>query len=114
MRPNNDSCTNADIIPTVRLAQELAQEGIKTSRIKILLSRVGGSEIELQETIDYLKQTSYEVIKEVLYEKTVYRRASDLGKSITESTHSSTNRKAALVVREIVNLVENNSIKEVA
>lgn len=109
------TCTALDdLIPTLKLAQDLVKEGIDINKIKILLSRVGASDVELQETINYIKQTPFNLVSEVLYEKTIYRRASDLGRTVIESSNPSTSKKAALVMKEIAVFLNKKTLREAA
>ena len=94
-----------DLEPTIRLAHELKKNKVPTERIAIALSRVGNSEVEINEAIDYVKLTGYHLLKGYINEKTIYRRAYDSGKTLTETTHPSTNQKADEVIQEIANIV---------
>jgi chromosome partitioning protein len=94
-----------ELEPTIRLAHELKKNKVSTDRITIALSRVGNSEVEINEAIDYIKMTGYHLLKGYISEKTIYRRANDSGKTLTETTHPSTNQKADEVIQEIANIV---------
>jgi len=105
-----------DLEPTIRLAHEIAQSGVAKERIAIVLCRVGASLIENKEAADYIKASGYHLLKGSIPEKTVYRRASDLGKSATETTHSSTNKKARKLIKSITGRIDqiNKQKKEAA
>ena len=103
-----------DLEPAFRLAKELQQEGISTSKITFLFNRVGDSLPELEEAFKYLRSAPFHVFSEYITDRTAYRRASDLGRALTETTHSSTNAKAALVMKQIVTWLDNISNKEAA
>lgn len=91
-----------DLEPTIRLAHELHQSGISREKIAISLCRVGNSDAENQEAADYIKSSGFFLLPGSLPEKTVYRRASDTGRAATETTHSSTNDRAAAVMKAII------------
>lgn len=91
-----------DLEPTIRLAHELKKEGVPHKKITIVLSRVGSSEIEINEAIEYIKLSTYHLLKGHIPEKTIYRRAIDAGKTLTETTHPSTNQRADEVIQSIV------------
>jgi chromosome partitioning protein len=90
-----------DLEPTVRLANELAQS-CDPKRLSLCLSRVGTSKPELNEAIDYLKATPHHLLNSHLSEKTGYRRASDAGRSATETAFSALNEKANHLAQTII------------
>lgn len=92
-----------DLEPTVKLAHELRKEGIQRDKIAFALCRVGNSEAELLEARDYITNTGYHLLAGALVEKTGYRRAIDLGKTLTETTHASLNKQADTLVQSIIN-----------
>lgn len=91
-----------DLEPTVRLAVELAKNGISKNKIVFLLNRVGNSQAELREAEEYLEATPFKLIKGHISEKTAYRRSSDMGQSLTETAYDSTNQKSKLVIKKII------------
>lgn len=100
-----------DLEPTVRLANELHTAGIPKEKIAIVLCRVGNSPVELQEARDYVGYTDFHLVEEALPDKTVYRRASDAGRALTETTHQSTNQRALAVMREMSALISRQDVK---
>ena len=64
--------------PTNKLAHELRKEGIPYERINIALSR--NSKAELEEAIDYIGQSEYHLLEDVLYEKRRYVEQATRGK----------------------------------
>lgn len=81
-----------DLEPTVTLANDLVKGKVDRQKIHIVFSRTGNSESEAQEARDYVQAAKYQAIGSELPERTTYRRASDLGKAATETTHPSTNQ----------------------
>ena len=91
-----------DLEPTITLANDLVKGKIDRKKIHVVFSRTGDSQAEAQEAREYVQAARYTAIGGELPERTVYRRASDLGKAATETTHSSTNQYADQVVQSIV------------
>lgn len=94
-----------DLEPSVLLAHEIVKKGIVRSRIAFALCRVGDSESEVAEARQYIKQAGYTVLGGMLLEKVAYRRASDEGRTLTETRFSSLNEKADALAQNIVDLV---------
>lgn len=95
-----------DLEPTILLAHELKNAGIPRERLAIALSRVGDSEAELAEARDYIATTGYFLLDGYIPERTGYRRASDTGRSLTETPFASLNERAAELVQSIVNRIQ--------
>lgn len=95
-----------DLIPTVQLAHELKKNGVATQKIVIVFSRVGNSQVELDEATEYIQMAGYRLLEGAIPERTAYRRASDAGKAATETTHHSTNERADELVQSIINHIE--------
>jgi|MDTB01.1.fsa_nt_gb chromosome partitioning protein len=93
-----------DLEPTVRLANEL-QQHCDAQRLCFCLCRVGTSTPELNEAIDYLKATPYHLLDGHLQEKTGYRRASDAGRTATETAFFGLNEKADRLAQSIIDRV---------
>jgi len=95
-----------DLEPTVRLAHELVNEGISKERIGIVFCRVGDSVAELLDARKYVEQTGYNTIESSLLDRVAYRRAQDSGRSLTETSFKTLNKRAVAVVQEIVSLAQ--------
>jgi chromosome partitioning protein len=91
-----------DLQPTVLLANDLKASGIERKKMSIVFSRVGDSEAEANEAKQYVHAAGYHFIDAVIPERTGYRRASDLGKALTETSFASLNEAADKVVESIV------------
>ncbi len=95
-----------DLIPTVQLAHELKKNGIPAKQIAIAFSRVGNSQVELDEASEYIQMAGYSLLNGAVPERTTYRRASDGGRAATETSHPSTNEKADEMAQAIINRIE--------
>lgn len=90
-----------DLEPTLLLAYDLHQAGIPKDKIVVVFCRVGNSKAELQESIDYIKKTGFDVLDGALYEKTAIRRAGDLGLAATETKYKTVNSKIDILIQSI-------------
>lgn len=94
-----------DLQPTVILANDLTKAGVPKKRIFVIFSRTGNSEAEAKEAKEYVQMAAYQFIEGEIPERTAYRRASDLGRAATETTHPSTNEYADKIVQQVVNRI---------
>jgi chromosome partitioning protein len=108
-------CTD-DMRPQVLLAHELTKAGVPAGKLCFVLCRVGDSETEIQEARDYITGAGYKVLGGALPERALYRRASDAGRSFTESRHRGLNERADIVVQNIAEAIKEltNQKSEVA
>ena len=90
-----------DMEPAVTLAHSLKNHGIPKDRIVIAFSKVGDSEAEAREGMEYIAKSGYDHLTVSLPEQTGYRRALEIGHSPTETRFPSLNEKADLVVEQI-------------
>ena len=91
-----------DLEPSVLLAHEIVKKGIPKLKIAFALCRVGESEPEITEARSYIGQAGYTVLKGEIPEKTAYRRASDEGRTLTETRFPSLNHRSDLLAQSIV------------
>jgi chromosome partitioning protein len=91
-----------DLEPTIRLAHELYRQEVAKERLAIALCRVGNSDLENEEAVNYIRASGYALLDGSIPERTVYRRASDTGRAATETSHRSTNERAAELMQSIV------------
>lgn len=91
-----------DLEPTVLLAHELVMKGTPKQKIAFALCRVGESEVEIAEARSYIGQAGYTALKGEIPEKTAYRRASDEGRTVTETRFPSLNQRSDLLAQSIV------------
>ena len=99
-----------DMEPSVLLAHELAKKGVLKSKIAFAFCRVGESLHEIAEAQEYIRQAGYRVLygrvlDGTVPEKIAYRRASDEGKTLTETRFSSLNERGDQLAQNIIDLV---------
>lgn len=93
-----------DLEPTVLLANELVERNVPRERLALTLVRVGESALELAEAEDYVARAGYTLLGGAIPEKTAYRRASDRGRTVTETRFPSLNGKAEELAQSIIDL----------
>lgn len=91
-----------DLEPSVLLAHEIVKKGIPKQKIAFALCRVGDSEAEITEARSYVTQAGYVVLKGEIPEKTAYRRASDEGRTLTETRFLTLNQRSDLLAQSVV------------
>ena len=94
-----------DLRPSVLLAGQLAAKGIPTDKVTFAFCRVGESESELHDATQYIQDAGYSILDGAMPEKTGYRRASDLGRSPTETRFPSLNKKADILAQSIIDKI---------
>ena len=77
-------------------------KGTPKQKIAFALCRVGESEVEIAEARAYIGQAGYTALKGEIPEKTAYRRASDEGRTVTETRFPSLNQRSDLLAQSIV------------
>ena len=95
-----------DMEPAVILAQELERKGTKRERISFALCRVGNSETEIAESRAYLEQARFHVLPGAIPEMVTFRRASDMGRALSESNRASLNEKADELAQAVFDRLE--------
>ncbi len=95
-----------DLVPTIKLAHELTREGVSVEKIAITLCKVGHSLLEIEEARGFIGAAGYHYLDGVIPESTGYRRAQDVGRSITETRFRSLNEKAGQVMQAVVDRLE--------
>jgi chromosome partitioning protein len=95
-----------DMEPSVLLAHELVEKAVPKARIAFALCRVGDSDLELLEARRYITDAGYLVLKGSIPEKIAYRRASDIGRALTETRFSSLNDRSDELAGSIVSLLK--------
>ncbi len=98
--------SNDDLRPQVLLAHEFTQNGILSEKLAFVLCRVGDSQAEINDARQYIAKAGYRTLDGELPERTLYRRASDSGRSFTETRHAELNKRADLVVQSIADAVK--------
>jgi chromosome partitioning protein len=91
-----------DLEPSVRLAHELRKAGVQTSNVIFALTRTGDSEAETAEAREYIAKAGYSVAGGSLPERVAYRRASDLGFSVSETGFPTLNERARALFASLI------------
>jgi chromosome partitioning protein len=95
-----------DLEPSILLAHELVKKGVARAALVFALCRVGDSDSEIAEVRQYIAQAGYTVLEGAIPEKLAYRRASDEGRTLTETRFPSLNAKSDSLVQSIVDHVQ--------
>ena len=91
-----------DLMPSVLLAHELVEAKIDEAKIVFALCRVGDRDNEIDEAREYIRKAGYQVLAGSIPEKTAYRRASDVGKAMTEISFLSLRQRAEEVAQSVI------------
>lgn len=94
-----------DLRPTVLLAHELTDSGIKPTSIFFALCRVGDSTTEIDEARNYINHAGYQVFEGEIPERVGYRRASDRGLSFLEVPIKSLKEKIEPLAKNIADQI---------
>jgi chromosome partitioning protein len=95
-----------DLEPSILLAHELVKKGVSRPTLVFALCRVGDSDAEIAEVRQYIEQAGYRVLEGAIPEKLAYRRASDEGRTLTETRFASLNARSDTLVQSIVDHVQ--------
>lgn len=91
-----------DLVPSVLLAHELVEAKIPVDKIVFALCRVGDRDNEIKEAQKYIRKAGYEILAGSIPEKTAYRRASDVGRAMSEISFSTLRQRAEEVAQAII------------
>ncbi len=83
-----------------------------TKRMVLVLTRTGDSEAETNEARSYIREAGYQVADGSLPERTAYRRASDLGNSVSETPFPSLNERARALFGSLIAPLQAQQPKE--
>jgi chromosome partitioning protein len=97
--------SNDDLRPQILLAHELTKAGVAHQKLFFVLWRVGDSQAEIRDAREYIAKAGYRVLDGEVPDCTGYRRATDKGKTFTETSHKSLNLRADIVAQSIVNAI---------
>ena len=104
-----------DLHPQVGLTHELThQHGVDPERLAFILWRVGDSKIEIQHARTYIKAAGYRTIAGAVPERIAYRRASDAGRTATETIYPTLNQRADTTVPNIIDAITQIANNKVA
>jgi chromosome partitioning protein len=88
-----------DLMPTVRLANELVKEGIDRSKIVFVLTRVASkNKNEIIDAVDFLSNSGFTLMEGMLTEYTAYRSAMAVGLGASETPHKVPKDKIKLLM----------------
>jgi chromosome partitioning protein len=97
-----------DLMPAIRLANELRKTGVPTNKIVLALTRVT-TEAEIREAREFITEAGYTALNGCLYEKPAYRQAQNEGLAVTETRYKGLNEKAEILMQSLVNkIIEND------
>jgi len=94
-----------DLHPGVLLAHSLRKKGIATNRIVFAMFKTTGSERENVAARDYIAEAGYAVLDGAVSVSTAYGSASDMGRSITETSFKSLNEKASELAQSVIDTI---------
>ena len=101
-----------DLTPQIKLAHELTKKGIQRGRMGISLSRVGKSERELADTVEYIGVAGYKYLGHIK-EMTSISQSHDEGLAANETKYQSINELVDKLIQNIVNNLEQLMASEV-
>lgn len=93
-----------DLIPQIKLAHELVKKGLQRKNIGISLSRVGTSERELTDAIEYIKIAGYSYLGRI-DEKSSISQAMDNGLAAHETKFDTVNKTTDDLLQNIVDCI---------
>ncbi|EER20867.1 MULTISPECIES: ParA family protein [spotted fever group] len=93
-----------DLLPAIKEFHGLIKNTIPKSRLAIALNRIG-TPAEAAEAIHYIQDAGYNVFHNYLHDKPSYRKAQNLGFSITETKYKALNEKADSIIQDIIDRI---------
>lgn len=96
-----------DLRPAVKEFHGLVKNLIPRSKLMFVLNRIG-TLAEEETARAYIQEAGYEVFEDCLFEKPAYRKAQNLGFSITETKYKGLNEKADTLIQNLINKIVTN------
>ena len=96
-----------DLRPAVKEFHGLVNNHIPKSKMMFILNRIGTT-AEEENARSYIQEAGYEVLEGCLFEKPAYRKAQNLGYSITETKYKALNEKADILIQNLINKIVTN------
>ena len=90
-----------------KLAHNLVDSGIETSRIPFALAKTTRNSAEISAARAYLEQTEYAPLDGFLPGSTTYGIAHDAGKTVAETSYQSLNENATYLAQAIIDCLAN-------
>lgn len=96
-----------DLKPAVREFHALVKAGIPKTKLAFALNRIG-TDAEEAEARSYLVEAGYDVLDGCLPERPSYRKAQNAGYSVTETKHTTLNKRADALIQSLTDKVTGN------
>lgn len=93
-----------DLMPAVKLANELVKGGIPRDQMAFALCRVT-TDAETNDAREFLQSAGFQVLAGALVERPTYRQAQNEGLAVTETRVKSLNQKADELLTDLTNLL---------
>jgi chromosome partitioning protein len=93
-----------DLRPAVREFHALVQAGIPKAKLTFALNRIG-TPAEEAEARAYLAEAGYTVLDGCVLERPAYRKAQNVGRSVTETSFRGLNTKADALIQALIDRV---------
>lgn len=93
-----------DLKPAIKEFHGLIKNLIPKSKLMFALNRIGTIAEDL-EARTYIKEAGYESFEGYLFEKPSYRKAQNLGFSVTETRYKALNEKADVLMQNLIDKV---------
>jgi chromosome partitioning protein len=96
-----------DLHPAVREFNGLVKAGVPKSRLVFALNHIA-TDTEEQDARDYIKEAGYQVLDGCLIERPAYRKAQNVGLSVTETPFKTLNIRADALIQSIIDKATQN------
>lgn len=96
-----------DLLPQIRLANEMVKKGVNRKKIGLSLSRAGRSEREILDATEFIEEVGYKYLGKI-DEKTSITQAHDNGLAANETKYPSINQTVDTVIQGIADMIELN------
>ncbi len=97
-----------DLRPAVREFHALVQAGIPKSKMTFALNRIG-TPTEEADARAYIAEAGYAVLDGCLLERPAYRKAQNVGYSVTETSFRNLNTRADALIQALIDRVGDNN-----
>lgn len=94
-----------DLRPAVREFHALVKEGIPKAKLTFALNRIG-TPAEEAEARAYITEAGYATLAGCLLERPAYRKAQNIGHSVTETSYAGLNAKADALIQALIDKVQ--------
>ena len=96
-----------DLLPQIRLANEMNKKGISRSKIGISLSRAGRSNREIIDATEFIELSGFKYLGKI-DEKTSITQAHDNGYAANETKYETINNTVDSVIQGVADMIEAN------